>query len=835
MPIINCRVTLLLILLLFALPLLAGHEVSDVRYAPSDLAADAPAIASNGDRVLTLWAMPDHSYRVPSHVYGSFSGAFDSSSSTAFPVVPYAGTAGVAVVGTGSGYVAIWNERDTVPVFGRISSVGHLEQRVLLARVPFVKPRMAFNGSQIAIVESTGSQASTIDISIYDLDGNLLRRSAVTAYSGEDYAVTALGSDFVVVIAGATGINEWRIANDGAVHPAVRILPPPTDHTKKYGIAVAAKGGRIVTTWIESHSGEPKGILTSATIQPDGTITQSSLPAGSAPPVGEPAVVAVNRGYFIAWNVTPPSPAKPGVFALRLDESGKLIDDRAIFLGEGQFSGLASAGNTIKLACYTPPGFPWVAALSTMSAEFDANGITPYSEVPIASPVRQFAPAVTGNGAGFTAAWLEEQSEERHIVAGRITPAGVPLDGRGIILETHAESAPAIAHSPSGELIVWMANGRLKAVRLSVFGGVLDATPIDIAPAASGSCSRCSLSQLCGAVWNGSRFFVVWTDGNRFFDAFVGPDGVATPARDLTSSPYTAQSVSIAWDGQKYILVFDEIGPVACTCPAYTDIRVMRISAAGVAIDFKPVIPPFGQPSGHIHVASSGSESLIVIDHSFGLSSSVVREEGGRLHFDPEVPLLQWYVGSSSVAWDGSSYVVSVQHALSATSAQSEAGLMAAIQVSQSGIPLRTLTRLAAGPPDFFLDPPSIATDIAGGTAFLFSEVAPPTYVARARLYSLSEFSPGAGSPPPPAPRNVISYFSGTTARIDWESDGGATGFLINRLGSLGTSVPADARTVTVNATIGDLLVLRASGPGGLSEETITSIGSMPRRRAARH
>jgi hypothetical protein len=48
-------------------------------------------------------------------------------------------------------------------------------------------------------------------------------------------------------------------------------------------------------------------------------------------------------------------------------------------------------------------------------------------------------------------------------------------------------------------------------------------------------------------------------------------------------------------------------------------------------------------------------------------------------------------------------------------------------------------------------------------------------------------------------------------------------------------TTPTDARTVTVDAKLGDLIRVRAFGPGGVSEAAVTSVGSMPRRRADRH
>jgi hypothetical protein len=95
---------------------------------------------------------------------------------------------------------------------------------------------------------------------------------------------------------------------------------------------------------------------------------------------------------------------------------------------------------------------------------------------------------------------------------------------------------------------------------------------------------------------------------------------------------------------------------------------------------------------------------------------------------------------------------------------------------------------------------------------------------------------------PPPAPHNAVSYFGGTTARIDWQSEGGGNGFVLERSVDYGKSwypdqstvVSAGTRSITVNASVGNQFRVRAFGPGGLSEGSVTSIGSMARRRAER-
>jgi hypothetical protein len=805
-------------LALFCSPLLAGRDVSAIRYARSDLPAGTPAVASNGSRFLMLWPMAGH-------IFGSLSDSTGGSNSPAFVVVPFASTSSVQVIGTASGYVAIWNERDSVPIFGRLTSDGILERRVALARPRFAGARLAFNGSQIAIIDTTGS---TIDIEFYDLDGTLLHHSPVTAYSGESYAVTPTGPDFAVVTAGATGINEFRVANNGAVQPAVRIQPPVDPLTTRYMATVTARSGRVLIAWIESPLGHSFGsTLASATIQPDGTVTQTSSAQGPAGAAGL-VLLPLDHGYVLALTVSAFVFAKPELFALRVDDTGKLLDDHPLLLGDGQTSGSASLGNTIKFA-FVPFASP--VGLVTLTATVDAAGITASPAIPITTPVRQFAPVVAGNGGGFTAAWMEQESGAKRIVAARVNAAGEPLDATGIVFDPHAASPPVIAHGPAAELIVWLGAGHLLATRLSPFGGVLDATPIDIAPMSFGSYD---------VVWNGSRFFVVWTDGTKFFGAFVGADGVATSARDLGVQTATFDSASVtaldvAWDGRQYIVAYAEAPFLACGCITFPDrVRIMRISAAGTAIDV-----PLRVPGVHFrgHVASSGAESLLVLDDGRVTSSIVVRGDGEALHLDPEVRLFEWFYGSNSdVAWDGSSYVAAVRY----TGPPTDAGWLAAIQVNQFGIPMRSLVIQAAGPPDFTYEAsPSIAADLAAGTAFVISELAPPAWVARARLYFLSEFLPMPA--PPPAPRNAVSYFGGTTARIDWQSDGGGNGFLIEQSVDFGkrwfpvATVPADARMVTVNAKIGDKFRVRAFGPGGLSDGPITSVGSMFRHRAERH
>jgi hypothetical protein len=259
----------------------------------------------------------------------------------------------------------------------------------------------------------------------------------------------------------------------------------------------------------------------------------------------------------------------------------------------------------------------------------------------------------------------------------------------------------------------------------------------------------------------------------------------------------------------------------------------MRVSATGDAIDAVPV-----RIAGvHIsaHVASSGTESLIALDAGLDTTTMIVREEGGALQLGPEVPIFHWFYSlPSDVTWDGAAYDVGWRYPATSTMP----GWLGVSRISRSGSLIGSFFTAAAGAPDSLFPPagPSIATNDAGEFALVTSDAMSPSSVARAHLYLMSEFAPRPATPP--APRNAVSYLGGSKARIEWQSDGGADGFLLEESLDFGLhwfrvdALAPEVRTVTVPATVGNQFRVSAFGPGGLSAGTITSIGSAQRHRA---
>jgi hypothetical protein len=446
----------------------------------------------------------------------------------------------------------------------------------------------------------------------------------------------------------------------------------------------------------------------------------------------------------------------------------------------------------------------------------------------------QLQAVMTANGSGFTAAWIEQAIGRNAVVSSVLNAKGEPIEGGVASTDTPLVSSLAIAHSPSGTLIVWTTEDKLIAERRSPSGTSLSTTLVTFG---NGYVSNAA------AAWNGSRYFVTWTNGVRIAGAFVAPDGSSTAPHIFFSEPVVSGQFQkelllapdLAWDGQQFIVVFGEVLNALClvTCPAPLpdQFRVMRVSADGDAIDSSPLIIT----GSHLRarVASSGSESLIALDAYQGVSTIVVHTDGG-ITLGAETPVFSWISDTSSaVVWDGATFTVGW------TYRGSDANRIATAHVTRSGLPFDYRFTAAAAFPTAFWGWPAMAVNEAGDAAFVVSErTGQPPAFARARLYLASEFVPMP--PPPPAPRNVVSYFNGSTARIDWQSDP-ASGFVIDSWWPVyqtwfpGGTIPGDARSATVYAAVGNLVRVRAFGLGGLSEGTIITIGSMPRRRAGPH
>jgi len=464
---------LCLFLVLFPLSLFAaGHDLSSIRYAPAD-SFPGRQIAFSGNHFLSLGGGP--------HIFGSLDNASGRSLAPAFAAVPFASSDVLQLTVAGSGFVAIWNQDTTTPALSTFTSEGVIERRVTLDGEKLHAPRLAFNGTNVLVIDWMTPPTNAIAVSVYDLSGRMVNRFALPVLVSEAYAVTSIGGDFIVVTAGRSGINQWRVANDGTILSTLEIEAPPARPVRSlYDIAVTAKNGQIAIVWSQVQF----TTVWSAVIQPDRSVTRYTLATGLGPVSGV-AILPVDIGFLVAWNEQR-SPTGTRVIAALLNDGGAPLDARPSDLAAGSFSAAASSGNVIELTVLTAP-----SKQTRLIADVNANAISPRPPVPVAiTPVRQLFPVVAGNRAGFTATWLDIVADSQNAVAGRVTATGQALDGTGIPLGVQT-SPPAIAEGAFGQLTVWNANGHLVAARLFPSGAMFDSQPIVIAPSTPADTSSC--------------------------------------------------------------------------------------------------------------------------------------------------------------------------------------------------------------------------------------------------------------------------------------------------------------------------------------------------------
>jgi hypothetical protein len=244
--------------------LAAGHDLTTpVRYAPADSSGAVPTVAFSSNHFLTLWPTL--------HIYGGLADPATGTMPPAFVVLPYIKPSALQVTATGSGYLAVWNQQDG-PYLGTLTAEGVLERTLKLDAGTLSSPRIAFNGKTVLIVDRTANfSPSTIVASLYDLDGRAISRYTLPVPEFNSYAVTSTDGDFAVVTAGSSGVNEWRVANDGTVLSTVRIEPSPANQNLPfYNASVAWKSGRIAVGWMQQQT----AVLSLAIIQPGGSITR---------------------------------------------------------------------------------------------------------------------------------------------------------------------------------------------------------------------------------------------------------------------------------------------------------------------------------------------------------------------------------------------------------------------------------------------------------------------------------------------------------------------------------------------------------------------------------
>jgi len=815
------RVAYALLLALGVLPFsagAAGHDVSAVRYTSTGVVSRPVRTAGNGNRFLTIWSL-DQAPR-PTRAYSSVTETANGPSSLPFALPGVAGMPD-AILPWGSGFISLWGNDDGFDIVtflanGGVQRVSHVQR--------FAWPyRFATNGRQLLVVDKyETSNSSTVYASLYEPDGRLLSRTPLPSNFPTNFDVARAGNTYVVVTGGLYGdVHFFRLDDAGTIiaEKELQGVPPPYAMRQPV-VAIAGDAEHAIVAWTPT---ETSAAYTASISSNNDVAVLQQLPIKSAYTAGI-SIVPIPSGDLILWT------DNNAVSGVRTNATGQLIDDRAIPIASGYLESAAAGGDQFAVITTPPDGSsaPRSMTVGTVSAQ----GVRTFSS-PLVMPAaaRQERPVVASDGVDYVSAWLEHDGDSVIAKVGRVSRAGVPLDGPGITLPAPTKSVlnVSIARGAGGDaLVVVTAAEGTWAFRWSRSVGLIDTAPIRLD---YGTYSGSALA------WNGVSYLVVWADAysGGLAGRFVGSDGTTGAKFDIPMTLFKDERIyasypAIAWDGRQFLISIPTAYEMPCSslclAPVPEEIRLVRLSAGGSPLDKTPyrLLKAFST-----RVATSGSEFLVLAGNNDGFSAFVVHaSQSGLSVSEPVLPTVPSLV--FDVTWDGSYYDVPWQGA---------GDWLRLWRLDRSG----SLTQKLFTPvsPSSFSSTlsraPSVTANDAGEVAITISEDAPPSNLPRARIYFGAELE--SVQPVLTAPTNAVSHpLSPPYAIVTW--DGNAPGFIIEKFYPPSSwfesqLLPGDVHQATVYAYVGDTIRIRAYGPDGSTPDgAITTIRNEPRTRTVR-
>ncbi|MGZ4809274.1 MAG: fibronectin type III domain-containing protein [Thermoanaerobaculia bacterium] len=445
----------------------------------------------------------------------------------------------------------------------------------------------------------------------------------------------------------------------------------------------------------------------------------------------------------------------------------------------------------------------------------------------------QVGPVAASNGSDFFVAWSDRTLETPALNGRTILVDGPREESVGTQLaDSHRSDTRDVAFGDTLYLAVWADGGDLLGAFILPSGVKLATFPI-----------HSSFSDYAGAsvVWDGHRFFVVWSQDGRIQGAFVSSDGSVSQAQRLSSDPATNDNrpqrfPDVAWNGTQFLLGWSSYidGSVDPRADFQIDSYVRLIAADGTPAGDTLFLQ---SDIKRLHIASNNADFFVVMQSIDSVTGIGVRNQGGALTTDPTVTtIFNWVnMAGANVAFDGADYVIAVRYGLFRTPG---ASWLATSHVRHSGPPFQQRV-IAIGPFDNFEDP-AIASNTPGTILLATSFTRPDAEVPHVYTYLESELQEMPAAPAAPTNVSAIRLPNGE-AFVSWSATPDARGFVVETRSANDKSYsaqgtePADARSAAISAATESVRV-RAVGAGGISEPSVAvTLRNVGRRRAASH
>jgi hypothetical protein len=718
--------------LLLPLPVFGfGRDLATPRTVTPDYNAQSFAAAATGQGFLLLWSSSTHSYGTTADAAG-----VPRLPATAAPLQTTTGT----LFPNGTGYLSVSENG-----IAEVDAGGALVRTVAFDHAPLFFTHAAFDGTNVFLVSAIpGGFVGRL----VDRNGHLLATAALPipdpAYSTSSIDVAASADGFTIIVGGSDeGIYAIQISAAGGFTSKFNVFTP--GNGKRYLVAIATNAGHTVAAW--TTSGGTTSLHTVA-LAGGSAAPDSIMPAGVEFSF-RIALLPSGDGFLLLRNAFAASPFQNRVLSYRLDATGASRDASSTLLFNGSFGAAAATAHVLVLLAF-PDGAPNMVERSYVISD---SGIAPAAanDDVISTAVRQISPSVASDGVDFFATWLETTSTTMRIAAARVTRSGTPLDGPGLVLAESPSSfsnrpfaSPAVAFGRGVYLVVYALNQPSPSTEHDIVGRrfARDGTPIDAAPfviTRNGT--------LPNVAFGGGRFLVAWllisepsvggaTVGS---DGAVGTEQLLSPARTvaLPEELGFAGRPTIGWNGRHFIVAYD----LRVQSFNIDRVRVLRTDPLGTPLDAHTTEL---LSSGGINSAIGCSDQECLVSFlGADVIEAVVLHDDAVLHADPPKSFANSYRASyAAVAFDGASYIVAWRTGDS---------LLGVAHISRSGAPYAisvagTAKAFPTTPPNlapsYPVSPPVVASNSAGDTAIVTTELNTVWMIDRAKFYLASEFQP---------------------------------------------------------------------------------------------
>jgi hypothetical protein len=541
------------------------------------LGVSQPAVAWNGSEYLVVW-VSNLGLRGPSHIYATRVSPSGVALDLNGIVVNAASDSGFpSVVWNGSNFVVVWqdwrNSTAASDIYGaRVNGAGDVLDPLGIAISTASNdqgvPRAAVIGSTVLVVWEDGRN----DPSNPDIYGA-------------------------------------RLDNTGAVLDPAGI-PISTAAGAQHRPAVAADASHFLVAWTDERNGAYELDIYGARVNTKGTVLDSAGIAISNEVADQSDVsVAANaNSFFAAWTDQRNQGTRSDIYGARLSDAGTVLDSTGI-------------------------------AISTVAADHGAS-------------------ATAWNGSNFMVTWLDDRLSAVHydIFGTRVSTAGAVLDGasgKAIVTSSDGEGSSVLASNGNGVFVVLESNPGYEDIvgtRVDASAHVLDTPPKPL--------STMATEQLNPAVaFDGTDYLVVWTDfgipttlvrGARVSNGgkLLDPNGIS-----IGTTSYYDTLPSVAWNGTNFFVTWTDVTP---------DVHGARVTPGGAVLDPTGILLGSNASSGAT-VASDGTNFLVTWQTQ---QQNVValRVTNGGVVLDAPTTVSHNPASAAgtgpAVGWDGSTFLV---------------------------------------------------------------------------------------------------------------------------------------------------------------------------------